>query len=165
LWWAISSTVGTAALVFAFKVRDRLTALEVKTGTILHFMRMEGRLDLERGGFIERNSPIDVGEIVEIVNQLGVNIREHPEFWSGMNDLLKSEPKDLADLLAWLIARYGEDCIMDRAKLYGRSILGYAEFWGVCVEKARKDGMISLIEKFGLSEREYNELADMGETP
>ena len=165
LSWAIVSTIGTGLIVFAFKIDRRLTVIETKFATFQQTMRMEGRRDLEVGEFpiIGRNSPPDVGDIVEIIQQLGIDVRERPEFWSGMRELIRSDPKDLADLLAWLIARYGEDTIIQRAVVYKRTILGYAEFWGVCVEKARNDGVPAMVGKFGLTEEEFTRLADAGE--
>jgi hypothetical protein len=122
-------------------------------------------MDLERGPYplIERNSPVDIGDIVEVVKHLGINVREHPEFWWCMRELISSEPKDLADLLAWLLDHLGEAKVTERALLYKRSLWGYAERWGFLVEKAQKEGVVAMVDCFGLTVEEYNELADAGQ--
>jgi hypothetical protein len=66
-------------------------------------------------------------------------------------------------LLRWLEERYGEEAIIDRALVFETTVFGYAEFWGVCLEEALSKGIGSVMVKFGLTEEEFNELADQWE--
>jgi hypothetical protein len=166
LAWSITTTLAAVLIGFAFRISGRVTVVETKMTTLGDFLRMEGRMDLMRGErpLVERNSPLQVVDIVKLQAQYGIDVRAEPRYWTVFRQLYL-EPKilDIFDLMAGLKKRIGEDDYMSRALRYHRSAIGYAEFWGIGLEEARRDGLASFLAKFGLTEEEYTRLADAGE--